>query len=397
MANAGVFCRKTTWRRRESFTLGNDLVRLVTVTGGGHIAEFRFADSTGLPTTNPLWVPPWDTIEPYCFDADTHSAKYGPMPGGKLISGMVGHSICMDYFGSPSPEETRLGLSQHGEAPSSRWRRAGVRVSASEAALTLSVRLPAAGLRFSREIRMRQNEAVVYIKETVTNERKMDHFFHWTQHVTLGPPFLASQESTVVLPGTKSIAFGLGYSDEDALLAPNRKFRWPMAPQRVGGIVDLTRPFSHEGRGFVAGVLVDPRRGLGFVAALNVRERLLIAYCFSRRDFPWVTVWEENRVVSASPWKRRTQARGLEFGTTPSSAPRRESYLAGGPLFGVPTVTCVPARGTRVVRYVAFLATLPAGFDQIRDIKLGEKEFLIVGANRRAPLSVPASYATGLP
>lgn len=115
-----LFCREMKWRGRTSHTLGNGLVRLVTLTGGGHFAEFRFEDAAALLTTNPLWVPPWETIEPHDYRPGVYAAKYGPMPGGKLVSGLVGHSICLDYFGSPSPEEGRQGLPQHGEAASSR-------------------------------------------------------------------------------------------------------------------------------------------------------------------------------------------------------------------------------------------------------------------------------------
>lgn len=391
-----MFCRKSDWRCRESFTLGNGVIRLVTLTGGGHIAELRFEDSTGLPTTNPLWAPPWETIEPYRYRPDIHAAKYGPMPGGKLISGLVGHNICLDYFGLPSPEETMQGLPQHGEAASSQWRRAGGRVSAREAVLTLSAKLPAAGLRFRREIRLRRGESVVYFKETVTNQGKQDHFFHWTQHVTLGPPFLSSRDSVVALPGTKALTYPSGCNEGTSLLASKREFDWPLAPAATGGRVNLSRPCSHEGLGFVAGVLVDTRRDLGFVAALNVRERLLIAYCFPRRDFPWVTIWEENRATPAVPWKRRTQALGLEFGTTPLPVPRRENFLEGGPLFGVPTIACVPARSTRVVRYAAFLAPLPPVFVGVRDIEVGEREFVIVDGKTKRPLRVRAVGASGL-
>jgi len=391
-----LFCQKRAWHGRESFTLGNGLIRLATLIGGGHIAELRFEDSTGLPTTSPLWVPPWETIEPYRYRHDVHAAKYGPMPGGKLISGLVGHNICLDYFGPPSPEEARQGLPQHGEAACSRWRRAGGRVSAHEAVLALTAKLPAAGLRFRREIHLHRGESVVYFKETVTNEGKLDHFFHWVQHVTLGPPFLSSRDSTLALPGTRAVTFPYGYDEGKALLAAKREFRWPLAPSAAGGRVNLSRPFSHNGLGFVAGVLVDPNRDLGFVAALNAQKGLLIAYCFSRRDFPWVAIWEENRAIAAIPWKRRTQAVGLEFGTTPLPVPRHENFTEGGPLFGVPTVTCVPARGTRVVRYAAFLAQLPAGFGGVRDIKVGEKEFIVLDAGAKEPCRVGAVVASNL-
>jgi hypothetical protein len=115
------FCIPISWQGRNAFQLGNDLVRLITLTGGGHIAEFRFAEDTGFPSLNPLWVPPWPTIEPYTYREKIHASQYGSITEGKLLSGIVGHNICLDYFGSPSPQEAKGGLSQHGEAPNVKW------------------------------------------------------------------------------------------------------------------------------------------------------------------------------------------------------------------------------------------------------------------------------------
>src|SRR5207249_1223541 len=53
------------WRGRQAVELSNDSVSLVILTGGGHVAKSRFHESTGLSTANPLWVPPWKTIEPF--------------------------------------------------------------------------------------------------------------------------------------------------------------------------------------------------------------------------------------------------------------------------------------------------------------------------------------------
>ena len=67
-------CLKTKWNGREAYTLQNDLVQMVTLPGGGHIAEFQFLAGTGLPVLNPLWVPPWKSIEPYQYRAEKHAA-----------------------------------------------------------------------------------------------------------------------------------------------------------------------------------------------------------------------------------------------------------------------------------------------------------------------------------
>lgn len=389
-------CLKQLWRGREAYMLGNGLVQMVNLIGGGHIAEFRFTESSGLPDLNPYWVPPWKAIEPYQYRPRLHAARYGPPATGKLIGGIAGHNICLDFFGSPSEEEAAQGLSIHGEAPSARWRKTKGRVTTRQVSLTLSVHLPVAGLQFMREIKLRRGESVAYLKETVRNERKADHFFHWTQHVTLAPPFLAPQTSRVAISATKGRTYPHGYEGK-SLLASARDFRWPFAPSPTGGKVDLTRPFSRRGRGFLATALLDPGRDIEFVAALNVPHGLLVGYCFRRRDFPWVAIWEENCARTASPWNGRCQSRGLEFGSTPFPVTRREAF-ALAPLFNAPTFSTVAARGTQTAQYVAFLAQVPPGFGEVRDIELARDEIIVLGSGRKQLVRLPALglAATGL-
>lgn len=385
-----LFCRKSLWQGREAYELGNGLVQLVILTGGGHVAEFRFTELSRRPIISPLWIPPWKTIEPHQYRQNTHAARYGPANrAGKLLSGIAGHNICLDYFGTPSQEEYCLGLTDHGEAPNLKWQRTRIHTSARQVALTLSVMLPVAGISLDRQIQLRQGESVVYFKETITNEKRLDHFFHWVQHVTLGPPFLAHRETTVTLPGTRGKTFPHGYDEDKPLLASDREFRWPNAPAVSGGAVDLTRPLWKKGYGFVAGVLLDPRREIGFIAATNERLQLLMGYCFRREDYPWVTVWEENRTIVARPWRGKAETRGLEFGTTPLALPRREAFNLGS-LFGTPTLCFVPAKGRKTINYAGFLAPLPADFGKVRDIRLERREILVLGSERKAPLRLRA-------
>ena len=382
-------CKKTKWNGREAYTLSNDLVQMVTLPGGGHIAEFQFLAGTGLPVLNPLWVPPWKTIEPQRYRAEKHAALYGPPNEGKLLSGIAGHNICLDYFGPPSPEEAAQGLSTHGEAPSVLWKKTKLRATAEQVALTLAVRLPVAGLRFSRETRLRRGESVAYLTETVTNEKKADHFFHWQQHVTLGPPFLGHETTRITIPATRARTHPGGYGEND-LLADERNFHWPFAPARAGGSVDLSRPFVKDGWGFLATVLINPRRSMGFIAVLNEPDRLLLGYCFQRRDYPWVTLWEENLSRTNAPWKGRSQTRGLEFGSTPHPLTRRAAF-ATAPLFDTPTFSVVPAKGRKTSKYFCFLAHVPESFGAVREIQLAKDEILVQGTGRRSSVRVPAA------
>ncbi|HXJ95562.1 MAG TPA: hypothetical protein VMT20_22190 [Terriglobia bacterium] len=385
-----LLCCRTSWRQREAYVLENDLIRLVSLTGGGHLAEFCLREPSGVGL-NPLWNPPWKTIEPYRYQKKSHARRYGPAVTGRTISGIAGHNLCLDFFGAPSADEVTQGLSIHGEAPTLRWQKARSRVTANQALCELTVRLPIAGLRFSREITVRREEPVAYFRETVGNERRADHFFHWVQHVTLGPPFLSHNDSRIFVSGKHGRTFPHGYEGK-ALLESSRDFRWPNAPATGGGTVDLSRPFVHSGLGFVATLLLDPRRDVEFVVALNTRHHLLFGYCFRRRDFPWIAIWEENQARTEAPWNGCCQARGLEFGSTPFPVGRHESF-ANGPLFGAPSFSTIRARGRMTASYVAFLIRVPEAFNAVGNVRLSRDEIQVTGSagGKRQSLRIPAA------
>jgi hypothetical protein len=272
-------CKPISWHGRQAFLLENDTIRLVTLTGGGHIVELQFRQRRRRSTTNPLWVPPWRTMEPYRYREAIHAKTYGPTSTGKMLSGIVGHNLCLDYFGTPPTEEVRQGLSIHGEAPNLRWQKLGLRATRRKVSLELGVRLPVARMYFRRTMKMRRRESVVYILESVENEAKVGHLFHWTQHVTLGPPFLDRRHSRVFISGTRGRTAAGGYEGKE-LLDSARDFRWPEASGRQGKPIDLRQPFVQAGRGFVATVLLDPGRGDRYVAALDAKEHLLVGYFF---------------------------------------------------------------------------------------------------------------------
>ena len=271
-----------------------------------------------------------------------------------------------------------------------RWHRRPWRISYNDFGALCLVHFNGKGSAVESRPELRKGESVAYFRETVENEKKADHFFHWTQHITLGLPFLSPDDAQVSIPGTKGITYPHGYDEGRALLASNEEFNWPNAPLLEGGKVDLRRPFLRQGLGFVVAVLLDKKKSVGFVAAVNPKLGLLIAYCFKRRDFPWVALWEENMGIAASPWKQRTRARGLEFSTTPLPVLRRDAFLSGR-LFDEPTMTCVPAKSRKTVHYLALLARVPVDFGNVTGIDLVEDQVLIHGSSGKQLVTVQAS------
>jgi len=377
-------CHLTKWRGRAACLLGNDIINLIHLTGGGHIADLRFC---GPDQINPFWTPRWETMEPFDFDPQKDASLYGAPEVGRLLSGIAGHSLCLDLFGMPSKEEARLGATLHGEAGVLKWNVRRDKQN-SHAELHFAVTLRHSALTFARSVLLRRGESVVYVRETVKNERPVDQFFQWQQHAAVGAPFL-SRDCTIALPGERGKTFPSGY-DGCELLKSDTEFTWPYAPRFDRRRVDLRRVLTTRGRGFVAGVEIIPDRSHAFVCASNVRSRLAVGYSFRRVDFPWIALWEDNVARKSSPWKGREQARALEFGKSPLPMNRADNFQLGK-LFGTPTLAHVSAMGTQTACYVLFLARLPLGTRSIYDVAVGTRSLDLIGTGGRLASSLPAA------
>lgn len=355
--------------------LSNGVVEMAVLPGGGHVAEFRFSELQGAPQQNVLWEPPWLTCDPTDERVPSLSEAYGPRAVGRFLVSCAGHALCLDYFGPPSGTEESAGLAMHGEVATADW--AVYKSSApGEPPFTGSANLPFAGLRCERKIWLGHDESVVYVQENIANLRDAARDCHWVQHVTFGPPFLDSQSGRLIASGFRGMTWPQGY-DGEPLLVDNREFKWPFAPRQDGGFVDLRRPFSYPGQGFVAAVQFDQSE-IAYVVAINWRLRICVAYCFRRIDFPWVTVWEENRTRMNMPWNGVVQVRGMEFGTTPMPLGREEAFRKGA-LFGSPTWVTVPEHGEMTVRYLNFLAAIPPKVRSVNRMELHENTITVYG------------------
>lgn len=329
----------TTLHNRRAHSIENEDLRVTVVEGGGHIAEILHK-KTGV---SPLWIPPWPSIEPVAFHAGSYSV-YGSGPEAKLLAGIMGHNLCLDIFGGPSEEEAAAGLTVHGESSVAKYEIRGW-----DGGLDMRATLPLAGLEIERTIQL-HGEAVK-IRETVRNLCAFDRAIAWTEHVTLGPPFLEKGATEFRATATRSRNFEAPFGAHD-YLPPGVDFDWPMAPMADGGSIDL-RVFSRapSSSAFTTH-LMDPQCADACFAAFSPRFHLLFGYVWKQSDFPWLGIWEENLSRDFAPWNGRTIARGMEFGVSPMPETRRR-MIDRGELFGVPAYRWLPARGHGEVEYWA--------------------------------------------
>jgi hypothetical protein len=325
------------YRGRRAATIENRYLRVTVLQEGGHIAEVFDKRAH----TNPLWTPPWPTIEHSTYERGS-DAVYGGGVEASLLAGIMGHNLCLDIFGGPSAEEAAAGLPVHGEASAVTYD-----IEAAHTALVLRAHLALAQLDIERRLELRDN--TVRVRERVENPTGIDRAVGWTQHVTLGPPFLVKGETQFRASATMSKVIGTPFGSAD-YLETGAEFDWPMAPRRGGGLVDLREFTDLAVSSAYTAHLMDTARDTAFFAAFSPAARLTFGYIWRPAEFPWLGIWEENSSRTHPPWNGATLTRGMEFGVSPFPESRRE-MIERGRMFGIPTFRWVPARSSHTVEY----------------------------------------------
>jgi hypothetical protein len=328
-----------TYRGRRARSIENHTIRVTVLCEGGHIAEILHKPS-GI---NPLWSPPWPSIEPSAYDA-AGNPEYGTGIDARLLAGIMGHNLCLDIFGGPSDNEAAAGIGVHGEGAV-----AAYDVRETDGALVMTACLPLAQIRFERVITLR--EATVEIREAIESLAAFDRPIGWTQHVTLGPPFLECGVTRFEMPATRSKVFECEFGPAD-YLEPGAEFEWPMAPRNSKERADLRVFNSAPVSSSFTAHLMDASREEAYFGAHHPGLNLSFGYSWRRGDFPWLGLWEENRSRTHAPWNGGTIACGLEFGVSPMPETRRE-MIGRGSLFGEPTYRWLPARARLEAEYTA--------------------------------------------
>lgn len=322
---------------RKAVSLENESLRVTVLEEGGHIAEVLDKQSQ----VNPLWIPHWQSIEPSTY---SHVAvpQFGTGSDAKLLAGIMGHNLCLDLFGGPSPAEASAGIGAHGESSVNRYD-----IAPLECGLTMSVTLPLAQLRFVRTIELIGDG--VRVRETVENLIALDRPIAWTQHVTLAPPFLDPATTEFRASVTDSMVSEMD-PGEHAYLVHGAHFRWPIAPAPDGTVSDLRRMNPVAPASGYTAHLSDPANEDAFFVAFSPQHKLAFGYVWKRADFPWLGIWEENCSRRWSPWDSRTATRGMEFGVSPFPESRID-MVQRGKLFGEPTFRWLPALAKLDVDY----------------------------------------------
>jgi hypothetical protein len=363
-----AFLKKDAFENRPALLISNGKLELTVMVEGGAFARLLRLDDPG--KLSPLWDP----------------ARAAREEGKESTFGAsLGHFVCVDGFGSPSPEERAAGFPGHGEAHIRPWEIQLSEKKDGVATLTLAVDLPLAHETFTRTIRVVDGENVIWVRSELESRLAFDRPVSWTEHATIGAPFLEREVTVVDLPAKRATTrpYVPDARGGGRRLASGQEFDWPNAPARDGGRTDLRTAPRQLGTSDIATVLLDGEREHVFVTALHPGKRLVFGYLFKPSDYPWLQIWENHRTAAG-------MARGLEFGTQPFGQSRRLTVDLHT-LLGAPAYRWLPAKSKIETRFLMFYAETPPGFSKVDDVRLEDGKIVISDHAAGKQVVLPAS------
>lgn len=348
------------FRGRQAVLIGNDVVELIIVLGGGHFASFKRVEQG----VNVLWEPHWPTLDP--------SVRNLGMPGefddtleSRLLSSILGHNLCLDVFGGHSPGEEKAGMTFHGEAGMVAWQIDAAEIGGSSAKLTMSAYLRETAMEITRTISLNEGESCVSVDESIRNLVGFQRAYGCSQHATIGEAFLKDGPAIFACNADRGMTWPT--ADEITTLVADTEFTYPDLPRGDGGTDDWRRHPRSEKEGNLVTLRIRPDASHGWFTAVQNTLNLGLYYRWEREAYPWLMTWEEVYNRETKPWCCRELTRGMEFSSY-AFATSREENVRLGELLDTPTFQWLDAHETRTSSFTMGLFTSEGEVTEAPDI-----------------------------
>lgn len=204
----------------------------------------------------------------------------------------------------------------HGEVSLIPWQFQVVEDRPEEVAVRFWVRTYRTPFYVEKTLRLRENAAVLYIDEQLTNEGEETLPVMWGHHPGFGRPFL-SKEATIQLPAATVVVHDPLYHP-NSQLQPGYQGAWPFAETPTGERVDVSKVRDRSASSVELVYATDLTDG--WAAVVNQQDKIGFGLSFTKDVFKSVWLWQVYGGYTGSPWYGRTYNLGVEPWTSyPSS------------------------------------------------------------------------------
>ena len=336
----------------ENFILNNGIVQVSVASSGGGIIDFRFLDHAVNPLNWEIERDPASTEKPY----------------------LRGHFLCLDRWGAPSNAEAENGMTFHGEAAYASWRLVDRGESAeSRQEAEMICELPIAQMTVRRVMWLEDNQAVLVVREHITNTGTLGRIYNIVQHPSIAPPFL---DSATIVDSNAQYGFVQGSVMPESVAAADL---WPNT--MIEGELEDLRRFQNDETGTrysdVSTFIFDDAQEYGWVTASSPNTGLLLGYLWRVEEYSWIAIWRARS-------NGRVAARGLEFGTTGIHQPYAELVRVGR-ILGRSIYEYIDANETVEKSYMSFLVKIPHDFQGVAEINYNDGRLELIERRDRNP------------
>jgi Domain of unknown function (DUF4432) len=202
-----------------------------------------------------------------------------------------------------------MGLGFHGEVMFLPWGYQVIEDTPSCLQILFSVRMRRAPLFVTKRLTLRSGSTTLEFEETVMNEGDEDFKFMWGHHPAIGKPFL-DEGCVIDLPrGATGLTYQADFSGNSPFDA-NQEFEWPLARDRKGNLVDISRIMSPGVKTAFNIYIANLREG--WYGITNPRLKIGFGMKWDVKVFKYLLLWAVYRGFFNFPFYGRTYNVALE-------------------------------------------------------------------------------------
>lgn len=214
---------------------------------------------------------------------------------------------CFPNGGNPANYQG-VEFGQHGEVHLIPWRHAVIEDDPAKVSVRFWARTYRTPFLVEKTLTLEQHSPVLLIQERVTNESDVPVDYMWGHHPVFGRPFL-EPGCTIDVPGCRAQVHNELYSPDNTL-DPGQEFEWPLAPNRNGGVTDLSITPALDAH--IENLVYLSSLEAGWCAVTNPRLGVGIGLAWPTEVLPYLSLWQEYAANPTYLWYRRQYSLGAE-------------------------------------------------------------------------------------
>jgi len=374
---------KKTVSNQPSWRLASNDVEAFVTEQGGHLGPVTFDRQKR--KIRPYSVAPWATEK---IDPSTP----------EILKVLRGDFFCMPFGGNMTPYKKECHPI-HGETANAKWHLQSLKKRGDRTCLNLSLHTKVRKGRVDKRITLIDGHNALYCKHVIS---EMSGPMNLGHHAML----LFPDEPGSGVISTSPIKYGQVFVEPTenpaqggyCILKPRAEIKsLARVPTITGETADLTRFPARRGFDDIIQILCDPKAPFAWTAVTFPKQRYVWFAIKDPRVLGGTIFWISNGGRHYAPWNsRHVNVMGLED-VTSYFAPGLTEAAQKNPFTkrGFKTVLQLKPGRPLVVNYIMAVATIPAGFDQVKRITLAnDKATLIAKSGKRVETPLDTKFLT---